>query len=270
MAIVGALAILIAVAGLVIVEARSGPFDHRIGQATVSTALSGTIQVTTGGPAGTDGTLCAAGPPVCEDPTTEVDLEMTGLPVLQGPASYAGFLTGADRVLPLGVLSLDGETYHLETTEDEDARELDRLVISLTQGSDPEAPSPFVVLEVPVDLGDGAAELADRFEAGLGPIQGRLSVAQVGAAEVSATADAMIEGLAAEPGWTYRAWFVDEEGVDTPLGELSQEDAGTWVLDARVERVILAEQDRFLVTLLPEGSIQGDGPAGFPVVDVQL
>lgn len=269
-AIVGAVAILLAVAGLVIVEARTGPFDHPIGQATSSTALSGTIQVTSGGPAGTDGALCTAGPPFCDDPTTEVDLELTGLPVLQGSAGYAGFLTGTDQILPLGLLALDGETYHLETKEDADARDLDRLVISLIQGPDPETPSPFVVLAVPVELSDGDAELADRFEVGLGPIQGRLSVAQVGAVEVSATADATIEGLAAEPGWTYLAWFVDDEGVHTPLGELSTGDGGVWTLDARVERVTLAVQERFVVTLEPVEAEGSSGPAGFPVVDIQL
>lgn len=269
MAIVGALAILVAIAGLVIVEARTGPFEHPIGQATTSAALSGTLQVTSGGPAGADGALCTAGPPVCDDPSTEVDLELTELPVLPGSTGYAGFLLGPDQVLPLGVLTLEGGSYHLETTEDADGRDLDRLVISLTQVPDPESPSPFVVLEVPVDLSDGSTELADRFEAGLGSIQGRLSVAQVGAVEVSATADARVQGLVSEPGWLYRAWFVDDE-VHTPLGELSQGDDDAWTLDARVEHVILADQDRFLVTVEPEGSSQDAVPTGFPVVDVKL
>ncbi len=268
-AIVGALAIVLAIAGLAIVEARTGPFDHRIDPATASVSLSGTIQVTAGGPAGTDGTICMAGPPVCQDPTTEVDLELTGLPVLRGSTGYAGFLIGSDQVLPLGALTLEGGSYHLETTEAADGRDLDRLVIRLTQEPDPESPSPLVVLEVPVDLSDGAAELADRFEAGLGSIQGQLSVAQIGAVEVSSIADTRVEGLVSEPGWSYRAWFVDDE-VHTPLGELSQEEDGAWTLDARVEHVILADQDRFLVTVEPEGSSQDVVPAGFPVLDVDL
>lgn len=268
-AIIGALAIVLAIIGLVLVEARTGPFDHGVGPATASTDVSGTLQVTADGPAGTDGTLCTAGLPVCDDPTTEVDLELTGLPGLPGTPGYAGFLIGPDQVLALGMLTLEDGSYHLEATEDADGRDLDRLVISLAPEPDPGTPSPFVVLEVPVDLSDGAAELTDRFEAGVGLVQGQLSVAQVGAVEVSAIADIQVEGLVAEPGWLYRAWFVDGE-VHTPLGELSQAEDGAWTLDARVEHVILADQDRFLVTLVPEGTAQDGVPAGFPVVDVEL
>ncbi len=272
--VVGGVALLVVVAGFVVVEARTGPFEHGIEPVGPEAALAGTVTREPAEAPGGVTDVCQPDAPasVCDPPRTHGEVRLAGLPVLEDAGSYGVFLVGGDRRVWLGALALEGDVHRLAFDEPVDGEGLDELVVSLETDADPDGPSRFVVYRGPVPSGQGrTVELSDRFQATLLPVGGEVSVAQIGAVEVSATATARVQGLAFEPGWTYHAWFVPETGEPwTPLGPVEPGPEGIGVLDVRAERVVLAEQSRFVVTLAPDAAPDADPRPGFPVVDAPL
>lgn len=271
-ALVGGLALTLAVAGWVLVEVRSGPFEHPVSSPGSTATLEGTYRAS---PASTAGGLeepCRTTvEPACQQPRTQLDLRVVGLPSLGDAMVYAGFLVGPDRSVPVGPLERGDGAHTVSFDGNVSGEGLKTLAIKVGLADSTGEPSPFLVHEVPLPGEGESPELQDRFEASLGPVGGRLEVAQVGAVEVSTSAHARLENLPRHPGWTYRGWFVDEDAhAVTRLGELDASGDQT-VLDVRVERVVLADQDRLVVTLVP-GFLDPSGESlqGFPVVDVPL
>lgn len=266
MALVGALTIAIVVTGLVIVEANTGPFQHRVQPTVVPVELAGTYTVEDG----------SASSPWCSsqvadqacDPSTEIELAIEGLPSLAG-AGYAAFLVDGDRREPLGELEATEEAHELAYTGDVDADTFEHLRLAIVDASGSQ-PVPLHDQLLPTSGGD-AMPMDDAFAVQLGEASGDLALAQIGAVEIAVTADARIEGLPEAGDWRYEAWLVDDDTSRwTPLGELATDADGPQRLDARQERVKLADQDRFLVTLEPPTDARMAEPGGFPVADGTL
>lgn len=267
--VAGGIALALAVFGTAVVEVRSGPFEHDVTAPQVDVELAGSYMATGPTAAGQDCGPAPAGQ-VCDPPRTEVRLEATGLPRLDGAGHYAAFLVGPGEPLALGELAPDEEGHRLDYEAAEDSRDADELVVALASGPNPQAPSVLVLGEVPLADSEGeTVPLEARLPGTLGEVAGRLSVGQVGVVEVSATAVATIQGLTPADGWRYEAVLVDEDGgPPVSLGELDVS-GGQASLDERVPGVVLDEHERFQVTLAPEG-FEGPPGSGFPVVDVAL
>lgn len=269
--VTGGLALVLVIAGFVVVETRSGPFEHEVEAAQHPVSLDGAYSSSSGEVPGGFSEPCSVAETGCSSARIELDVAFEGLPRLAGSGLYAAFLVGPDRVVPAGPLEPVGSGHELSFAEDVSDEGLERLVVALAIGEAGSQPSELVVLEAQLPDSDGeAVPVEASVDAALGDATGRLAVGQVGVVEVSATARTQIEGLPAAEGWTYRAGFVDEVGEVTPVGALAESDAG-YELDERVPQVVLADQDRFVVQLGPE-TADGDGSslAGFPVVDVGL
>lgn len=265
MLVTGALVIGLVVAGLAVVEANTGPFDHRVQPAAFPVQLNGTYIVEDS----------YASSPVCSspasdatcDPTTRVELSVEGLPRLAG-AGYAAFLVDGDRQEPLGPLDPADPGHELSYEGDVDGDTFEHLHLSLVDPNGEHALALQAQL-LPTSGGD-AMPLDDTFDVQLGSADGNVSLAQIGAVEVAVTAKGTIAGLPTAEGWTPVAWLVDEDLHRwTSLGELAP-DGETHRIDARMERVTLVEQERFVVTLEPaEGETQ-QRPAGFPLAQTAV
>lgn len=264
---IGGLAVLLALGGWAIVEANTGPFEHELGPAEHGTQLEGTYLVRDGS---ASSPLCGSpGTEEACDPETEIDIVLTGLPVLGGQAAYAAFLTDGQRTIPLGPLEAHDGIHALGFMGEVDGDVYGVLMLALADADDPTTPVVELHTWTLPTSGGETVSLDESADIRLAPAEGSLSLAQIGAVEIAVTADARIEGLPAADGWHYEAWLVDEEaGAWTALGELAS-DEETHVLDARMERVHLVDQDRFLVTLEPPAAA-GDEPAGFPVAQTAV
>lgn len=265
--VAGALTVAVVVFGLAVVEANTGPFEHEVEAVEVSTALEGTYIVRQGSASA----VCSSVEEVC-DPETELVLAIEGLPRLAGDARYGAFLAEGERVQALDVLDPGEEEHRLTVVRSIDGDAYDALVLGLVDASEPRR-LVFALheLELPTSGGERVPVAAD-VQASLAPARGELSLAQIGAVEVAVTAEASIEGLPAARDWSYEAWLVDEDTrTSTWLGSLAQDDEGeSHRFDARIARLTLADQDRFLLTLhAPSSSTPGE-PLGFPVADVPV
>lgn len=245
---IAAAVVLSAAYGLVVTEQRAGPVDTALERVTVATAVAGTYQ------ARADSSIAGVCPvPPCE-PRTAVDARFSGLP--QVP--YEAWLDGPDRI-PLGPLVPDGTEWVLQWSEAEDHTDKDRIVLT-AGGRD--------VAEVPVRPSDGPAPLDARFDASWGAQATQVYLAEIGGVTVSTIATAELADAAPE-GWRLHAFFEGTAGrID--LGVLDAVPGGS-VLDARVERVGIEDQDRLVIALAPDGTVlEGNGPAGFPVLEAHL
>lgn len=267
--VTGGLAVLLAVAGWLVVEARAGPFEHAVEPAEVELAIEGSYASSREGLAGTG---CPAGTPepACGENRIRVELAVTGLPVLDGAGRYGAFLTGEDRTVSLGPLTRDAGVHSLSVDEAASDEGLDRLVVTLVPDADA-GPSRFIVYAAPLpeDASDPVA-LPGMARARLPAEAGSVSLGQVGVFAVSATTEVRIPGLVFDPAWRYDAWLVDDEGPDTRLGTLAPSGSGAGVMDERVPQVELADQERFAVHLVPASVDPSPTRHGFPVASVPL
>lgn len=254
--VAGGLTIGLVVFGLAVVEANTGPFPHEVRPANVSADLSGTYTVREG----SGSPFCQAAQDTC-DPETEIDVRIEGLPELDR-ARYGAQLVDGERVHALGTLEATGGGHELRTVDAVDGDAFDELRLTLVHGS--AEPVDLRAQPLPTSGGE-TVPLEASLEPVVGQARGGVSLAQIGAVEVAVTASGTLEGLPAFDGWSYRAWLADDEqGQWTALGDLEPGSEGRHHLDARVARVTLADQDRFLVTLEPAGET-GQQPGGFPV-----
>lgn len=263
--LIGTLAVLLVLGGWAIVETNTGPFEHELAPAEHATELEGTYVVRDG----------AASSPVCRspgteqtcDPETELAIELAGLPRLGEQAAYAAFLADDQRLEPLGALEASGGAHELAFTGDVDGDDYGTLMLALADAEDTTTPAFELHAWALPTSGGEMIPLEEGAPIQLAPAEGHLNLAQIGAVEVAITAETRLTGLPAPGGWSYEAWLVDDE-VDrwTALGELEADEQGGYALDARVERVTLADQDRLLVTLEPPAATASGVPGGFPVV----
>lgn len=263
--VTGALAVGVFLVGWAAVEANTGPFEHDLEAASSPAELSGTYTVN-GGSASSP--LCGSEPTgqLCE-PETVAEITVEGLPA-STEIPLAAWLVDAEGAHALGTLEDQDGVHRLSATEVVDGDAYERLVVGL---ADPEAPDriAFPLHEEPLPTSGGETrQLSTSFDARIAPVEGSLSLAQIGAVEVAVTASATVEGLPRAEGWTYATWLVDEDtSAWTSLGVLEHDgDAGSGHLDARVERVTLADQERFVVTLEPAG-VDARAPVGFPLAE---
>lgn len=259
---IGAVTIVVIVAGLAIVEANTGPFPHEARPASHATSLEGTYLVEQGSAS----PICGAASEACE-PSTVIEVTIAGLPHLDGDLGYAAELARDGDTVPLGSLeaSDDGHRLAFEGPVDGDAYEDLRIGLAAANASAPDLVVQAV--ELPTSGGD-EVEMAVEGRAQLAEASGEVSLAQIGAVEIAVTAEVRIEGLPATELGTYHAWLVDDDASAwTSLGEIAANE-GNHGLDARQERVRLADQDRFLVTL--EAGEPGARPGGFAVVETPV
>lgn len=260
--VAGAFSVALVLVGLAAVEANTGPFEHEVAPVEHATELDGSLLVEEG----STSTLCSSpAAEVCQ-PRTELELVLEGLPSLEAPAAYRVVLVDGDRRVTVGELEPDSGAHRLSVEAEIDTEAFEVLRVGLDRAGSSGALA-FALLEVDVpDSGGERVPVTASADVRLASVAGQVDLAQIGAFEVAVTASARIEGLAAHEGWTYRAWLVDDAGPTwTPLGEVATVDE-TGRVDARVERVHLVDQDRFLVTLEPaDGDGEPEGPAGFPV-----
>ena len=242
MAVVGASAIALAVLGLVVGEQRAGPLDVEMRPVVVEATAAGTYL------ARPDSTVLGLCPePPC-DPHTSIDLRVRGLP----PAPYEARLEGPTTV-PLGPLSADGGEMVLRWSEGRDHTDKDRLVLSLAGRA---------VASIPVG-GGGTTDLGGPLAVSWGAAPARVHLNEIGGVTTSTVATARLAEAAPE-GWAFHARL---EGTAGPidLGPLDAGDGVGAVLDARIERVRLEDQDRVVVLLAPV-----DGRGGFPVLEARV
>lgn len=260
----GGLAIALTVAGLAVVEANTGPFDHELEHATHDIELTGTYTVEDG----------SASSPVCQNdpsgdvcsPETRIEATIDGLPPLADGSAYGAFLVDGDDILALGALEPGPDGHRLSFEGDVDADTYEYLRFSIVSDEDPSEQACVLRDQMLPTSGGDAMPIEDGFEVPPRTIEGEASLAQIGAVEVAITASATIDGLPPLQGWSYEAWLVDDEATWTSLGSLERgEDVHR--LDARIERVTLADQDRFLVTIEPGEQAE---PGGFPVVETPV
>jgi hypothetical protein len=262
---VGALAVALAVYGLVVVEARTGPFEHGVEPASQPASVDATFA---SGQSGPGGTPCPGDPvdEACSEPFVRVDGTVDGLPILDGAGVYAAFLAGPDREVALGELAFEDGSHVVSAEKATDGEGLERLTVALV-ANDTSRPSPFVVGSVP--LPDGEGSVSEDFEAGLGLGAGTVEVGQVGAFEVSATARGQLSNLTFDPAWSYEAWLLDNDAAPTILGPLEEAATGVGVFDARVPQVVLIELERLEVRLVPNEDVTAS-LRGFPVASTEL
>lgn len=264
--LMGAVAIVLTLVGLFVIEARPGPierplvpYDHEIFAEGIYTTRAASGDTGPGG-------ACLPEPPAttCTQAETQVRLRLSGLPDA-GDGAYHGFIADASGWRHLGPLDPDGDDHVLDTTESYDGREDRRLLVSLEPHVAPREPGPIVVYRQ--DL-LAAQDLSGGHSMHLVEAEGEVRLNQIGAVEMSATAKATIASPVPLTGWRLHAWFLDANGAAVDLGPF--EDEGTHaVLDVRAERVGLADQTRFIVTLEPLGT-DPEAPSRRLVHDVPL
>lgn len=261
-AVGGAVAVVVIVVGLAAVEANTGPFPHEVGPAALDAELTGTFLVERD-----DGPGCGTDlPGSCDPPRTEIGVRVSGLPHLGSGARYVGLLEAGGDEETLASLEPASGAHEIAWAGEVDGDRFDRLVVEarLEDGSDG---VPVLVHPLPTSDGETAA-LRDRFPTVAVTPSGRVELAQIGAVEVAVTARGTVSGLPEAPGWTPTAWLVDGRDVPTSLGAMEGTGEGMVEVDAREERVVLVEQERFLVTLEPDGG--GDGVRGLPVAETTV
>lgn len=238
--IVGAAAILLSIAALVEHEQRAGPIDTTLEPVALDIHTVGTYHAR---PANEPvAGLCPT--PPCE-PHTDIDLRFEGLP----PAAYTARLDGSSSQ-GLGPLKAQGDAQFLQWTERSDHTDKDRLVIVLA-GRDIASFAVGPRAEPrPIDQTVAGSWDATPVEVHFGEIGG-ITISTVAKARL---ADAPPDG------WAFYA-RLEGPGGTVEMGPLERGENGA-VLDARVERVALEDQERMVVDLRPVGAAQ----AGFPVL----
>ncbi|MBW3584102.1 MAG: hypothetical protein KY455_13505 [Euryarchaeota archaeon] len=246
--IVGAVAIVLTLVGLFAIETRPGPIERPLVPAGHEVLTEGTYATRAASGDIGPGGVCVPEPPAttCTQAETQVRLRLSGLPD-PGAGRYHAFLLGASAMRPLGPLDADKDGFVLRSTAARDGQDADRLLVSLESRTDTRRPGPLIVYEQ--DLDDDT-DLSRRYTMHLIETVGEVRLNQIGAVEVSATAKATVPLPTPLDGWHLHAWFVDAAGRAVDLGPFEHGDDRA-VLDARVERVDLAVQTRFLVTLEP-------------------
>lgn len=265
LAVGGGLAVALVLGGLVVVEANTGPFPHEVGSAPLDAQLQGTFLVERDGSptCGPDG---ASG--VCDPPRTEVVLRIEGLPSLGADGAYEAALTSPSDRLSLGTLERASGGHELAYAAEVDGDRYSSLVLEATLPGHRDAEA-VPVAEVPLPTSGGeAVELG----ADLGSLpaepSGRVDLAQIGAVEVAVTARGTVVGVPGGPAWVPTAWLLDGSSA-THLGAMEQVGDGEAEADFREARVVLAEQDRLLVTLEPAGAVDRAQP-GLPLADAPV
>lgn len=256
---VGAMAILLAFTGLTTIDARAGPYESDLEPVVLGGEIRGTYHYTASSGTMLPGGTCMPTVPAsdCAPPHLRVSLRATGLPDLGPSLHYAVFILGDGTTFPLGVLDNDGDTHTFTFDGEVGSAHHVWLVISIETSVDAAAPSAARVLHH--TLGDRTGYDEIPIEAPLAPAlpdaAGALKLTQIGAVTVSARTAAELSGLAAMPGVSYRAWIGGTDGTADfiHLGdfETDPDDATRASLSSRVERLQLADHERFLVTLGP-------------------
>lgn len=240
--IVGGLAIALAVLGLLLDPLRPGPFD-------VDLAPDGVPIRSTGGynaqGVGTSPLCLATACPA----STSIDLRVEGLP----PLPYTARLEGSGGTIELGPLALQPDgSQRLQWSRAEDHTGKSSLVL-LVAGS-PVHAWPVGPSATPRSLdASGVAALPE-------PPTPTVHVGQIGAVTVSAVAQAQARWQA-PAGWTLSV-LLEGDARRHVLGAFEPDGQDGLVLDARVERVRLADDQRLVAMLHPDGT---DPTRGFPV-----
>lgn len=265
LAVGGGFALALVLGGLAVVEANTGPFPHEVGSAPLEADLQGTFLVERDGSptCGPDG---ASG--VCDPPRTEVVLRTEGLPNLGADGTYAAALASPSDRLALGALERTSGGHELAFADEVDGDRYESLVLAATLPGHRDAEA-VPVAEVPLPTSDGeAVELGAELETLPAEPSGRLDLAQIGAVEVAVTARGTVAGVPGGPAWEPTAWLLDGSSA-TRLGAMERVGDGVAEADFREARVVLAEQDRFLVTLEPAGAGDPARP-GLPLAEAPV
>lgn len=238
--LLAATVVALAGSGLVAVALREGPIDATLDPVRVAATAEGSYESRAGG-----AVLGVCPTPPCS-PRTAIDIRFQGLP----DVPYTARLDGASRA-ELGALQREGDGHVLRWEEAEDHTDKDRIVLVLA-GRD--------VTALFVQPGT-AFQVAGSMSMLWATAPARVHLNEIGAFTVSTVALAELDEEAPE-GWEYRARLEGRDGA-IDLGAFS----GT-ALDARVERVRLEDQDRFVVSLHPAGA--DPESLGFPVLAAAL
>jgi hypothetical protein len=266
----GALVIVTALIGVVVIENRAGPYEYALEATAVTGEAAGFFRATSGGAEPQLPGDCVPVPDVitCTAPHLRVELTVSGLPEIPGHA-YVAFLHGAAGGLFLGSLESTAGGSRLVHEAAVDASGYTQLLVTL------EAPQDVLSSSGAVLYAKGLGTGSDRevsLEGILQPLfpaaDGDLRLSQIGAVSVSALASGTLRSVEPIAGFAYRAWLSSGD-AHTRLGDYTFDAAGVASLDVRVERVVLAAHERFLVTLEPVASDAG-APLGLPVASAPL
>lgn len=243
MAVVGAVAIALSATGLLLDAVRPGPLDVELTPANVMVDASGSY-LATGANTGPLG-ICAMEP--CT-PRTRIALELVGL----YPGTYEARLEGPGSTVPLGAFaarsSPGSSAQVLAFDRAEDHTDKTRLVLL-------HAGYPLYAWEVRAGELSLTGSILTSF--GFEPI--RVHLDEIGAVSVSTTAKSTLS-LPPPPGAAFVVYL--ESGTSSvAMGTFEPMD-GVLVLDGRVERLRLGDQERVTVYLAGAGT--GGGP-GVPV-----
>ena len=239
-AVVAAIALALPIVGLFEVAGRAGPIDTMLQPETMEAAAVGFFMTR-----GDTSVLGVCPNPPCAAGTT-IDLRIRGLPEVP----YAARLVGQSTV-HLGPLAWNDDEARLLWTDDEEHADKDRLELLLAG----RAIASWSLRGSNVDLGG-------LFAASWGAAKTPVHLAEIGMITISTIAEAI---LAESPpdGWVFRAILEGSSGrID--IGELSGD--GT-ILDARVVRIPLEDQQRIVIVIIPAGDVVGPG---FPVLAASL
>lgn len=266
--VTGAIVIAAALFGVLVVEGRGGPFTHDLEPVAFALAVSGTYHAAP--PQGTTGPggVCLPDDPAvgCVPARLEMDLGIQGLPGLGEGAHYVVSLQDGEDILTLGPLMLDDGVRSMSISQERDAREYERLVVTLEGQARPGRAMGTIVHEHAVSGGE-PVDLTESVTVTPSDATGTAELNEIGAVGVSSTIGLRVEGLEPRDGWIHRAWFQEEDGSTTYIGELAgAEGAGPASLDERIERVRLRDQQAVLVTLEPAGTGTNEGSQGLPLL----
>lgn len=267
--VAGALITLLAVAGLMEIDARAGPYEKPLQPAELTLAVEGQYQAA--GPKGSTGPggVCIPDTPggECAPARLAVDLRLAGLAPMAPEAHYVAFLTGPGlSPIVLGTLSHEDDRHTLDAQDDRDAREYETLVVALHKDAAAATPGALRVYAADVaDHGqDAPYDLPAAATVTLLEATGSVRATEIGGFSISTTAigDIALDAPLAE--WELHAWFTPHtatnEAVHLGTWEFT-DDARHAVLDARVERLRLEDQRAFVTTLTPAG-VDGDAADG--------
>jgi hypothetical protein len=278
--LVGASVVALALAGIVEIDARAGPYEQPLTPAAVPYEATGSYRAMaaegTTGPGG----ICVPDQVggACREARTIVELSIQGLPHMGDEAAYVAFLAGAGvDPLPLGALTRADGAHGVQFDEPRDATSYRQFVVTLETDPEAQAPGPLRVYARDV-AGQGRSQPLDLAAAGVAIVvdgQGLVRLAEIGAMSKSVTAVGQLSGAPPVEGWTNHLWFAS---LTTPtdhtyLGPLERTDDPTAdaVLDARVEHLRLEDQRQLLITLVPEDSeLAPSGPIGFPAFSASI
>lgn len=223
-AVAGAIALALPIAGLAEIAGRDGPHDVGFEPIAHGVQTSGSYAAA---PAPT-GPQCLLQPCVA---MAEVGLRVAGLP----NGTYSLWLVGSGNV---HIGDADGP-HEWSWSEAED--HTDKTALEVRFAGQP-------VLSLPV--GPGERSLAGSHAARWGDASGTVHLAEIGMVSISTIADGRLD-LTAPDGWALEA-FLDGPGGRVALDPLEADGAGS-ALDARVERVALEDHDRLVVELVGAG-----------------